>query len=223
MRAGLGTTWRRTARGSRCAGGRRRREKSRETWPPLWWAASDHAAELWGSSSHADRMGRLQGVRTRRRGRALCRAVRVQGATSRPTLRPRGASSRRGLVRLSLDAHALEILRSQWSPGSRPDGVWVSMVLTSQAHLRRTPKNNRRIPAIPTGNIDVRSINVSAVDTVSRRSESGVLAAEPGAFVTGPPHRSLTAVCAGARRSWFDTGSAPSRPESAYSTRVGIY
>ena len=80
------------------------------------------------------------------------------------------------------------------------------MVLTSQAHLRRTPKNNRRIPAIPTGNIDVRSINVSAVDTVSRRSESGVLAAEPGAFVTGPPHRSLTAVCAGARFEGLDGG-----------------
>ena len=36
-------------------------------------------------------------------------------------------------------------------------------------------------------------------------------------------HRSLPAVCAGARRSWFDAGSAPLRPESVYSTRVGIY
>ena len=101
-------------------------------------------------------------------------------------------------------ASRLARMRSRFSGvsgprGSRPDGVWVSMVLTSQAHLRRTPKNNRRISTIPAGNIDARSSNVSAVDTVSRRSESGVLATEPGAFVTGPPHRSLTAVCAGAR------------------------
>ena len=118
-------------------------------------------------------------------------------------------------------ASRLTRMRSRFSGvsgprGSRPDGVWVSMVLTSQAHLRRTPKNNRRIPAIPTGNIDVRSINVSAVDTVSRRSESGVLAAEPGAFVTGPPHRSLTAVCAGARRAMVRRRL---HPESA---RVGL-
>ena len=42
--------------------------------------------------------------------------------------------------------------------------------------------------------------------------------------------RPLTAVCAGARRSWFDAGSARTEsalpcscPESVYSTRVGIY
>ena len=32
----------------------------------------------------------------------------------------------------------------------------------------------------------------------------------------------LPAACAGARWSWFDAGSAPSRPELVYSTRVGI-
>ena len=65
--------------------------------------------------------------------------------------------------------------------------MWVSTVLTSQAHRRRTTKKNRRIPTIPAGNIDAGPVNVSTVDTRPRRSESGVLVAEPGASVTGPP------------------------------------
>ena len=36
-------------------------------------------------------------------------------------------------------------------------------------------------------------------------------------------HRALSGARAKARRSWFNAGSAPSRPESVYSTRVGIY
>ncbi|OLO65600.1 hypothetical protein BKH22_02360 [Actinomyces oris] len=101
----------------------------------------------------------------------------------------------------------------------------MSMVLTSQTHRRCTPKKNRRIPTIPTGNIDGRLVHVSAVDTGPCRSESGVL----GSTARRLRHRStpipcpLTAVCAGARRPWFNAGSAPLRPESAYSTRVGIY
>jgi len=59
--------------------------------------------------------------------------------------------------------------------------VWVSTVLTSQAHRRRTPKRNRRIPTIPAGKTDAEPVNVSTVDTRPRRSESGVFAAEPGA------------------------------------------
>ena len=53
--------------------------------------------------------------------------------------------------------------------------MWVSMVLTSQAHRRCTPKKNRRIPTIPAGNIGGWIVHVSAVDTGPRGSESGVL------------------------------------------------
>ena len=65
--------------------------------------------------------------------------------------------------------------------------MWVSTALTltriGTAHRRR----NRRIPTIPDGFFDGRLVNVSAVDTGPRRSESGVLAAQPDASVTGPP------------------------------------
>ena len=61
------------------------------------------------------------------------------------------------------------------SRGKRLDGLPVSMVLTSQAHRRRTPKKNRRIPTIPTGRVDGWIVHVSAVDTGPRGSESGVL------------------------------------------------
>ena len=101
--------------------------------------------------------------------------------------------------------------------------MWLSMVLTSQAHRCCTPKKNRRIPTIPTGCFDAGIVHVSAVDTGPRGSESGLLTAESGISVTGPsPPRPLPAACAGSRWSWFDAGSAPSWPESVYS-RVGIY
>ena len=62
------------------------------------------------------------------------------------------------------------------------DGVWVSMVLTSQAHRRRAPRKNRRIPTIPTGRFGGWLVDVSAVDTGPRGSESaGFLVAQPGA------------------------------------------
>ena len=67
------------------------------------------------------------------------------------------------------------------------DGVSVSTALTSTPHRRCTPKISRRIPTIPAGNIDAGHVHVSAVDTGPRRSESGLLTAEPGASVTGPP------------------------------------
>ena len=117
-------------------------------------------------------------------------AQRVQGTTARATLRTRGASSRRGLADLSLGAHALEILcshRSLGGPGDRPDGVWVSMVLTSTPLRRRGPKTTRGIPTISAGRADAGPANVSAVDTGLRRSKSVGLAAVPGASVTGPP------------------------------------
>ena len=50
------------------------------------------------------------------------------------------------------------------------------MVLTSQAHRRCTPRTNRRIPTIPTGVLlGGWLVDVSAVDTGPRGSESGVL------------------------------------------------
>ncbi|OLO65755.1 hypothetical protein BKH21_10915 [Actinomyces oris] len=53
--------------------------------------------------------------------------------------------------------------------------MWVSMVLTSQAHRRRAPKKNLRIPTIPTGRFGGWLVDVSAVDTGLCGSESGVL------------------------------------------------
>ena len=98
--------------------------------------------------------------------------------------------------------------------------MWVSMVLTLKAHRRSTPKKNRRIPTIPAGRFDARLVNVSAVDTGPRRSES------PG-FVRQSPvppsqvllHRSLPAVCAESRQSWFDSGPTQNWLEMA---RVGL-
>ena len=63
----------------------------------------------------------------------------------------------------------------------------VSTALTLTPNRDCTPERNRRIPTIPAGRTDVGPANVSAVDTGPRRSESGVLAAEPGAYVSGPP------------------------------------
>ena len=68
-----------------------------------------------------------------------------------------------------------------------PGRSLVSMVLTLKAYRGCTPKRNRRISTIPAGRTDAGLVDVSAVDTGPRRSESGVLAAEPGASVTGPP------------------------------------
>ena len=93
----------------------------------------------------------------------------------------------------------------------------MSTALTSTLHRRCTPKKNRRIPTISTGCFGGRLVHVSAVDTGPRGSESGVLTAEPGASITGPPaplpDRRLRR---GARRSGFDAGSAPLLP------RVGL-
>mgnify|MGYP003086502845 CR=1 FL=1 len=103
--------------------------------------------------------------------------------------------------------------------GKRSGRSLVSTALTSTPHRRRPPKKNRRIPTIPAGYFDGRLVHVSAVDTGPRKSESGVLGGTAQRF----RHRSAPAPCAGARWSWFDAGSAPSRPESVYSTRVGIH
>ena len=69
----------------------------------------------------------------------------------------------------------LVVLGATISRGKRPDGLPVSMVLTSQTHRRRTPKKNRRIPTICAGRIDAGLVHVSAVDTGPRGSESKVL------------------------------------------------
>ena len=94
------------------------------------------------------------------------------------------------------------------------------MVLTLKAYRRGTLKKSRRISTIPAGRTDVGPAHVSAVDTRPRRSESGVLAARPGAPVTGPPPLSPARRLSWGpetmtrRRSRFE-----SRPESA---RVGL-
>ena len=54
--------------------------------------------------------------------------------------------------------------------GARHDGVWVSMVLTSQAHRRRTLKENRRIPTIPVESFGGGLVDVSTVDRVGLSS-----------------------------------------------------
>ena len=69
----------------------------------------------------------------------------------------------------------LVVLGATISRGKRPDGVWVSMVLTSTLHRRCAPKKNRSIPTIYAGCFGGRLVDVSAVDTGPRGSESGVL------------------------------------------------
>ncbi|PKY73656.1 hypothetical protein CYJ23_12270 [Actinomyces oris] len=100
----------------------------------------------------------------------------------------------------------------------------MSMVLTSTPHRRWAPRKNRRIPTIPTGRTGAGLVDVSTVDTGPRRSESGVLAAQPGVSVTGLPppfparHLSWGPVVRVRHRPHFE-----SRPESACSTRVGLH
>ena len=131
----------------------------------------------------------------------------------------------------------LVVLGATMSRRKRLDGLPVSMVLTSQAHRRRPPQKNRRIPTIPTGCFDGRIVHVSAVDTGPRRSEPVDLTAETGISATGPPpapcaggpvegrpfeitDMALPAACAGARKVMVRRRPCP---ESVYSTRVGIY
>ena len=100
----------------------------------------------------------------------------------------------------------------------------MSTALTLTPYRRCTPERNRSIPTISAGFLGGRLGNVSAVDTSPRRSESGVLAARPGASVTGPsppsPARRLRwgPVVMVRRRLRFE-----SHLGSACSTRGGIY
>ena len=71
--------------------------------------------------------------------------------------------------------------------GKGSGGTSVSTALTLTPNWDYTPRKNRSIPAIPARRADAGLVDVSAVDTGPRRSESGVLAAEPGASVKGPP------------------------------------
>ena len=93
----------------------------------------------------------------------------------------------------------LVVLKAAMRGGKRSGRSLVSMVLTSQAHRRRTPKKNRRIPTIPTGCFDAGIVYVSAVDTGPRRSDSGVLGGTAQrlrhrSFPAPPPARCLRRV-----------------------------
>ena len=224
--------------------------------PPVQWRLSAVSTSRTHSQARELRAGACVGschvghVPQQHVGAGHCRVgfspVGHVSVMSSETLARRGARGR------------LVVLGATMSRGKRLDGLPVSMVLTSQAHRRRTPKKNRRIPTIPTGRVDGWIVHVSAVDTGPRGSESGVLgdrarrcgttattASDPASSAAPSPchlgpitrhqrhdlkHRALSGARAKARRPWFDadparTEPAPPRscPESAYSTRVGIY
>ena len=66
----------------------------------------------------------------------------------------------------------LVVLEAAMRGGKRSGRSLVSTALTSTLHRRCTPRTNRSIPTIPTGNIGGRLVHVSAVDTGPRGSES---------------------------------------------------
>ena len=109
----------------------------------------------------------------------------------------------------------LVVLRVTISRGKRPDGLPVSTALTSQAHRRRTPKKNRRIPTISAGNIGGRLVHVSAVDTGPRRSESGgFLVVEPGAVAVWNHRHNCLRPCVVCRAQPPPPGSHHTSPTS---------
>ena len=69
----------------------------------------------------------------------------------------------------------LVVLEATISRGKRSGRSLVSTALTSTLHRCCAPKKNRRIPTIPTGRFGGWLVDVSAVDTGPRGSESGVL------------------------------------------------
>ena len=76
----------------------------------------------------------------------------------------------------------LVVLEATISRGKRSGRSLVSTALTSTLHRCCAPKKNRRIPTIPTGCFGGWIVDVSAVDTGPRGSESaGFLVVEPGA------------------------------------------
>ena len=106
--------------------------------------------------------------------------------------------------------------------GKRPDGLPVSMVLTSQAHRRRPPKKNRRIPTIPAGCLDGRLVHVSAVDTGPRGSESGFLVVEPGAVAVWNHCHSCLRPCVVCRAQPLPPGG-PSHVINVMTSNIELY
>ena len=90
----------------------------------------------------------------------------------------------------------LVVLKAAMRGGKRSGRSLVSMVLTSQAHRRRAPRKNRRIPTIPTGRFGGWIVHVSAVDTGLCGSESaGFLVAQPGAVAVWSHRHSCLRPC----------------------------
>ena len=98
----------------------------------------------------------------------------------------------------------------------------VSTALTSQAHRRRTPKKNRRIPTIPTGCFGGRLVHVSAVDTGPRGSDSGLLTAEPGAVAVWNHRHNCLRPCVVCRAQPPPPGG-PSHVTNVMTSNIELY
>ena len=97
------------------------------------------------------------------------------------------------------------------------------MVLTSQAHRRRAPRTNRRIPTIPTGRFGGWLVDVSAVDTGPRGSESaGFLMAQPGAVAVWSHRHSCLRPCVVCRTQPRPPG-VPSHVTNVMTSNIELY
>ena len=145
----------------------------------------------------------------------------------------------------------LVVLKTAMRGGKRAGRSLVSMVLTSQAHRRCTPRTNRRIPTISAGCFGGWIVDVSAVATGPRGSESGVLggtarrcgttataASDPASSAAPSPrhlgpitrhqrhdlkHRALSGAHTKARKPWFNADPARTEPAPPRSCPKSVY
>ena len=109
----------------------------------------------------------------------------------------------------------LVVLEAAMRGGKRSGRSLVSMVLTSQAHRRCTPRINRRIPTISAGCFDGRIVHVSAVNTGPRGSESaGFSVVQPGAVEVWNHRHSCLRPCVVCRAQPRPPGSHHTSPTS---------